>query len=247
MRSCAWYLAVLPVITSGMIAAPWPSSLNPSRICAQRGLSYLCATSPTIADMRLKELKAELDERGIAWRGAMFDRETLEAALETARNAPPVVKADEDDQVQQTSESTADAEDGVTANRPDDVDEEQAYERAYAATFEEAMALKVKELRTELAARGTGWADCIEKSDLAARLATLMARAALFSRSGALTPGKVSEVTGAELKVELDDARTPMVIDVYATWCGPVRAAMQACECSPVMQPPWTPLSWSPL
>ena len=43
------------------------------------------------------------------------------------------------------------------------------YDTAYAAAFEKAKLQTVKELRAALAARQIGWADLIEKRELAAR------------------------------------------------------------------------------
>jgi thioredoxin 1 len=68
-----------------------------------------------------------------------------------------------------------------------------------------------------------GWADLFEKEELAARLAGLVAQSALFSRSGALTPGQVGAVTDEQLRVEMADERTPLIVDVFATWCGPCK------------------------
>lgn len=89
--------------------------------------------------------------------------------------------------------------------------------------MEDSLKLKVKELRTELAARNVGWADLYEKEELAARLAELVAQSSLFSHSGALTPGQVSVVTDEQLRVEMTDERTPLLVDVFATWCGPCK------------------------
>jgi len=41
------------------------------------------------AEMRVKELKAELDALGASWRGVCFEKEDLVRALEQARAAPP--------------------------------------------------------------------------------------------------------------------------------------------------------------
>ena len=94
-----------------------------------------------------------------------------------------------------------------------------AYKTAYAS----ALKMKVKALRTELARRSLGWADLFEKEELAARLAEAMARAALFSRSGALAPGFARELSEEELRTEMVDDRTPIIVDVFATWCGPCK------------------------
>mmetsp|Transcript_19242 Transcript_19242/g.76601 ORF Transcript_19242/g.76601 Transcript_19242/m.76601 type:complete len:141 (+) Transcript_19242:407-829(+) len=61
----------------------------------------------------------------------------------------------------------------------------------------------------------------IEKGDLVDALLEAMARPATFCVSGLIAPGEVAEVTGAELEVEIQDSSTPLLVDVYARWCGP--------------------------
>ncbi len=51
----------------------------------------------------------------------------------------------------------------------------------------------------------------------------MQARAALFSASGALSPGQAGVVTAEQCQQELADARTPLLLDVFATWCGPCK------------------------
>ena len=85
--------------------------------------------------------------------------------------------------------------------------------------------LSVLELRTELGSRGVSWADCLEKEELVQRLAGILEKEQAFCSSGRLKPGKVTKLTGQELSEELEDDTTPLLLDVYATWCGP---------CSPV-------------
>lgn len=85
--------------------------------------------------------------------------------------------------------------------------------------------MEVKELRTELGTRGKPWADCFEKEELVLRLVGVLAEEtiaqAIFCRSGRVTPGTVATLTAAELEEELGDPSTPLLLDVYATWCGP--------------------------
>lgn len=164
--------------------------------------------------MRVKALKEELDGLNVAWKGVAFEKEELIRLLESARANPPAPPPP-------PAEPAAEPE--AAAATADTADESAAYDAAYETAFADAMKLKAKDLKGKLAARNTGWADLYEKEEMAARLAALVARSALFSRSGALSPGAVGVVDAEQLMSEMADDRTPMVIDVFATWCGPCK------------------------
>lgn len=82
-------------------------------------------------------------------------------------------------------------------------------------------AMSAKELRTELGTRGIPWADALEKDELVNRLVEVLAKEKSYCTSGRIRPGIVASLTGAELSEELKDGTTPVLLDVYATWCGP--------------------------
>lgn len=48
-------------------------------------------------------------------------------------------------------------------------------------------------------------------------------RATQFSVTGALQPGTVTDISGEQLDQELTSHDTPILLDVYATWCGPCK------------------------
>lgn len=162
--------------------------------------------------MRMKELKAELDERKVAWRGTCFEKEELVAKLREARDMEMSGSQVSDDI------KAAEASPDVKSPQAPKV-ESEPYDAAYSKAFEEAMTLTTKDLRARLAERNLGWADLFEKEELAARLASALARVALFSVSGKLSPGMACEVSADELRLEIEDRRNPLIVDVFATWC----------------------------
>jgi hypothetical protein len=98
------------------------------------------------AAMKLKEIKAELDVLGVAWKGVHFERDELAHALMTARGA-----------------ALAGSAAGTLGDAAPAVDP-----KLVAAAHE-----------------------LVWEAEEASRLAELQARAALFSASGALSPGRV--------------------------------------------------------
>merc|ERR1712039_296802 len=50
-----------------------------------------------------------------------------------------------------------------------------------------------------------------------------MEETAYFSSSGALSPGFVGDVSDEELFKERKSSATPLLLDIYATWCGPCK------------------------
>merc|ERR1712196_228802 len=81
--------------------------------------------------------------------------------------------------------------------------------------------MRVAELRAELSSRGLRWADCLDKEELCDRLADCLMLEAQYSKSGKVKPGKVAQLTGLELDQELSHPSTPILLDIFATWCGP--------------------------
>ena len=89
--------------------------------------------------------------------------------------------------------------------------------------LEKALKMRAHAIREELAKLKIGWADCYEKTDLARRLAEARARGAQFSKTGTLMPGIVGTLNAEQLRQELSDSTTPLLLDVFATWCGPCK------------------------
>ena len=114
------------------------------------------------AVMKLKEIKAELDELGVAWKGVYFERDDLARALMTARARGP---------------APAKSADAAPAAEPP-----AAVQTSRAVDLTDAAA----QVTAQLEASELAW-----EAQEASRLAELQARVALFSASGALRPGQV--------------------------------------------------------
>ena len=81
--------------------------------------------------------------------------------------------------------------------------------------------LRVKELQAELGKRNIRWQSFLEKEELVVALSEALEAAENFSGSGAMTPGLVAELTAEQVELELQHDGAPLLLDVYATWCGP--------------------------
>jgi hypothetical protein len=78
----------------------------------------------------------------------------------------------------------------------------------------ELRAMKVRELREECAKRRIRWAQFVEKEELVQALIHAMENSADFSVSGAMTPGRVTELTGEQLDQELSQpSDAPLLLD----------------------------------
>lgn len=172
--------------------------------------------------MRLKEIQAELKIMKVSYADC-FDKESLVKRLRDARAGLVQPSESEegsdsrDNRVSETSTETTKAKaKSSTTSSASSFDREDV--------LSDLRSLRVKELRTRLSERSIRWAGLLEKEDLVRALADAMERAANFSPSGALEPGKVADITDEQLDAEITRAAetgTPLLLDVYATWCGP--------------------------
>jgi thioredoxin 2 len=146
--------------------------------------------------MRVAELRDELRERAVDFSDC-FDKESLCQRLEDARKHNNITTKHE---IPNTTPPIA-------------IDKE--------ALLQEIRSMSVRSLREDLARRSIRWAGLLEKEDLVQAVYQARIEALQFSVTGQLVPGTVQEVKGDALMQELQKTDTPLLLDVFATWCGP--------------------------
>ena len=167
-------------------------------------------TEEDVSKMRLSEIKSELQDRKIDFSDC-FDKESMVAKLTEARanNIDNSNDAgDEDSADEETSSETIDA-----PSSSEEFDREKA--------LAELQGMRVRELREELGRRRISRAGLFEKEDLVNALLEARAIASVYSGTGLLTPGEVAELMADDVQKEMDHAGSLLLLDVYATWCGP--------------------------
>lgn len=219
------------IIVAVVLLAVTTSSFSPTPTAfAQRWRaapqSHLYSTTIDPADMKLRDIQAELKDMGVSYTDC-FDRDSLTRRLKDARNGEiPTTETKTATEKESTSSLEKEAQSSPSSPKGDSssgrssAPAESSFDRE--GTIEELRSLRVKELRTELANRNMRWGNMVEKEDLVQALLKAREAASNFSSSGALTPGKVADIDAETLTTELSTpAGTPLLLDVYATWCGP--------------------------
>jgi len=172
--------------------------------------------------MRLSEIKSELKERKIDFSDC-FDKESLVLRLVDARQNNKKCSNikyyddDNDDDGSNKNEEGNEEEIKSSLSSPSSEDE---FDRD--AALEELKGMRVRELREELGRRRIPRVGLFEKEDIISALLEARAKSSVYSATGLLAPGEVSDLDSSTVKKEIDFPGSGLLlVDIYATWCGP--------------------------
>lgn len=199
---------------------------------------------PSLVDMKMSEIKAELIRMNVSFADC-FDRESMEKRLLEARAAIVTTVHTTTSSAEIVNEPLSPSSSSSSVDIKAETATKDIAEFDRASTLIELRQLSVRELKVKLSELKVRWGTMIEKEEMVQALCNTMEeryiRSKNFSRSGILIPGSVTDVDENTLMMELGwsdvnqsdgepnvassatsvAAHTPILLDVYATWCGP--------------------------
>lgn len=182
-----------------------------------RHQTLLRYAAPEMETMKLREIQEELKTMGVPY-GDCFDRESLLCRLRDAREGKVTGTPKATTTTDQQSSST-DTTASAAASSSNSVKQELDAKSILA----DLRSQPLKELKLQCSRRNLRYATFLEKEDFVQAIWKDMQAVASFSVSGVMRPGKVTEISGEQLDQEMTAHDTPILLDVYATWCGPCK------------------------
>jgi thioredoxin len=191
-------------------------------------ITTLFSTASTdINGMKLREIQQELKDRGASFQDC-FDRESLTKRLREVRELGVDVQEQQPTSNEEKNPSETIATEPSSKTSTETAVKVEKETPAQTQTIplemlEELRSKRVRDLKEECARRQIRWGTFIEKEDMVQAIWKDMQEGLTFSVSGAMRPGKVADLTGEQLDLELTSSETPILLDIYATWCGPCK------------------------
>lgn len=190
--------------------------------------------------LRVSEIRSELDLLDIDYSDC-FDKESLLVRLHDAREGKVFPKSSKQQQKQQTAHESSTTTSNFDTTVKGQTDNPRKNDEIDTVLMDEIRSMKVRELKEQLASRNIRWGGLLEKEDLVKALYRARKDAANFSVTGLITPGQIADLTSEELQMELrgsSSSTTPLLLDVYATWCGPCKIMAEQLK-QAVADEPW--------
>jgi len=178
-----------------------------------------------VGSMRLSEIKEELKQLNIDFSDC-FDKDSMVSKLANARINGKTT-GDKNREMDEETNGTGNSRDSDDNNSNTVGEGKTEKPSAMGGEFDRDAALdelnkmRIRELREELGRRRISRAGLFEKEDLVNALLEARAVASVFSATSLLTPGEVTELSEDDVRKEIDHSGPLLLLDVYATWCGP--------------------------
>jgi hypothetical protein len=174
-----------------------------SRAMTNTALNYAATEMET---MKLRDIKDELKGLGVPF-GDCFDRDSLLCRLRDAREGKIETKTADDGDGKE--EGNGDTSSAAPAKPMIELDTD--------SIIKDLRSQPLNELKLQCSKRNLRYFSFLEREDFVQAIWKDMQAVASFSVSGALRPGKVSDITGEELDQEMTAHETPILLDVYAS------------------------------
>jgi thioredoxin len=225
-------IILLTLFSSTALVSSFAPSTNCIGSCSvrrrQRGLFVGSLASSVISNdftsLNRRDIQEELKQLGVSYHDC-FDKESLvHRLLEARAQGATTQKTHQQKHIYEPSSNTAVIEPILSTTTT--VPAAQNVEEKLV----ELRGMSLKDLKLQCSRRNIRYYKFLEKEDFVQAIRTDMLKAVAFSVTGMVQPGMVVELTGEQLDQEMTRNDSLILVDVYATWCGPCRMVVPQLE-----------------